>query len=72
MKKDNKIVLSIIVGGSIIILLLLVGLSALIGLGSSNSSISISQYGDTVAIIPLQGEIAYGSSSITWRKYYNS
>lgn len=64
MKKDNKIVLSIIIGGSIMILLLLVGLSALIGLASSNSTNSISQYGDTVAIIPLQGEIAYGSSSV--------
>jgi protease-4 len=62
MKKDNKIVLSIIIGGSILILLLLIGLSALIGLDSSNS---ISQYGDTVAIIPLQGEIAYGSSTVT-------
>jgi protease IV len=65
MKRDSKIVLSIIIGGSLIILLLLIGLSSLIGLGSSNSPISISQYGDTVAIIPLQGEIAYGSSSIT-------
>lgn len=59
MKRDVKIALSIIVGGFFIIILLLAALSALTG--SSNGLLSEST-GDTVAIIPLQGEIAYGSS----------
>jgi protease-4 len=64
MKRDNKIVLSIIIGGSFALFILLIGLSTLIGF-SSNSNFSKGPYGDTVAIIPLQGEIAYGSSGIT-------
>ena len=63
MKKDNKIVLSIIIGGSIFIVILLTLFVSLIG----NSSDIFSSYpnGDTVTIIPLQGEIGYGSSSLT-------
>jgi protease IV len=56
MKKDTKIVMSIIIGGLLIISILIIGISALIG--STNSP-----NGNTVAVIPLQGEIAYGSSN---------
>ncbi len=56
MKKDTKIVMSIIIGGLLIISILIIGISTLIG--STNSP-----NGDTVAVIPLQGEIAYGSSN---------
>ena len=59
MKKDNKIILSIIVGGSFVILIMLIGFLAL--LGSTTNTLN----GDTVAVIPIQGEIAYGSSSLT-------
>ena len=63
MKRDSKIVLSIVFGGLFIMIILILGISALIG--SSDSSINMSPNGDTVAIIPLHGEIAYGSSGIT-------
>jgi len=59
MKKDNKIVLSIIVGGSFVILIMLIGFLTL--LGSTTNTLN----GDTIAVIPIQGEIAYGSSSLT-------
>ena len=62
MKRDSKIVLSIVFGGLFFIIILILGISALIG--SSNSTINMSPNGDTVAIIPLQGEIGYGSSGI--------
>ncbi|WP_048190168.1 signal peptide peptidase SppA [Methanobacterium sp. SMA-27] len=62
MKRDSKIVLSIVFGGLFFIIILILGISALIG--SSNSTINMSPNGDTVAIIPLQGEIGYGSSVI--------
>ncbi len=61
MKRNNKIVLSIVFGGLFIIFILLIGLSALIG-SSTNDSFSMTPNGNTVAIIPLQGEIGYGSS----------
>ncbi len=64
MKRDSKIVLSIIIGGSFIILILLIGFSAIIG-SFTNSTFSMAPNGDNVAVIPLQGEIAYGSSSIS-------
>jgi len=61
MKRDNKIILSIILGGLFIIILLLITLSALIG--NSNNGLSMNPNGDTVAIIPLQGEIGYEASN---------
>ncbi len=60
MKRDSKIVISIIVGGLLIITLLLIGLFTLVG-GISN--FNSAPNGDTVAVIPLQGEIGYGSSN---------
>ena len=60
MKKDSKIVISILVGGLIVISLLLLVLSTIIGgVGTFNSAPN----GNTVAIIPLQGEIGYDSSN---------
>lgn len=60
MKKSNKIVLSIIVGGSLLVLVLLIALVSI--LGDSSDILSSSPNGDTVAVIPIQGEIGYGSS----------
>jgi protease IV len=60
MKKDTKIVLSIVVGGLIIISLLLLVLFTVIG---GVNILSSAPNGDTVAVIPLQGEIGYGSSN---------
>jgi protease-4 len=60
MKKDSKIVLSIIVGGVIVISLLLLVLSTVMG---GVSTLSSAPNGDTVAVIPLQGEIGYDSSN---------
>ena len=62
MKKDTKIVISIIVGGLFILSLLIIGFLTLIGSFSSNKFDSAPN-GDTVADIPLQGEIGYGTSS---------
>ncbi len=60
MKKDTKIVLSIVVGGLIVISLLLLVLFTVIG---GVNVLSSAPNGDTVAVIPLQGEIGYGSSN---------
>jgi protease-4 len=60
MKKDTKIVISIIVGGLLIISLLLIALFTVIG---GTNTLSSAPNGDTVAVIPLQGEIGYGSSN---------
>ncbi|MGB7968378.1 MAG: signal peptide peptidase SppA [Methanobacterium sp.] len=60
MKKDSKIVISIIVGGLIIISLLLLTLFTVIG---GISTLNSAPNGDTVAVIPLQGEIGYGSTN---------
>ena len=62
MKKDTKIVISIIVGGLFILALLMIGFLTLIGSFSSNK-FDAAPNGDTVADIPLQGEIGYGTSS---------
>jgi len=60
MKKSNKIVLSIIVGGSLLILVLLIALFSIFG--DSSDIFSSSPNGDTVAVIPIEGEIGYESS----------
>lgn len=60
MKKDSKIVISIIVGGFLVIALLLIALFTVIG---GTNTLSSTPNGDTVAIIPLQGEIGYGSTN---------
>ena len=62
MKKDTKIVISIVVGGLFILSLLMIGFLTLIGSFSGSISDSAPN-GDSVAEIPLQGEIGYGSSS---------
>jgi protease-4 len=60
MKKNSKIVISILVGGLIVIALLLLVLFTLMG---GVSTLSSAHNGDTVAVIPLQGEIGYDSSN---------
>ena len=62
MKKDTKIIISIIVGGLFILSLLMIGFLTLIG-SLSSSKFDSAPNGDTVADIPLQGEIEYGTSS---------
>ncbi len=62
MKKDTKIIISIIVGGLFILSLLMIGFLTLIG-SFSSSKFDSAPNGDTVADIPLQGEIGYGTSS---------
>lgn len=62
MKKNSKIVLSILVGGSLLVLILLVALVSMIG---GSDFLSSAPNGDTVAVIPLQGEIGYGSSGVS-------
>jgi protease-4 len=61
MSKNNKLLLAIIGGGLFVFIVLLVAIISLIG---SSGEISGSSFGNTVAIIPVQGEIAYGQSSI--------
>jgi protease-4 len=60
MKKDSKIVISILIGGLIVISLLLLVLFTVMG---GVSTLSSAPNGDTVAVIPLQGEIGYDSSN---------
>jgi len=62
MKRNSKIVLSILVGGSLLVLILLVALVSMLG---GSDFLSSSPNGDTVAVIPLQGEIGYGSSGVS-------
>lgn len=58
MKQNNKLVLGLIAAAVLVIMLLTLGAILLLG---SSGSISL---GDTVAVIPLEGEIAYGESNI--------
>ncbi|HMK53152.1 MAG TPA: signal peptide peptidase SppA [Methanobacteriaceae archaeon] len=57
MNQNSKLFLAIIGGGAVLLLLILVSVFLL--LGSSEGIL-----GDTVAVIPLEGEIAYGQSSL--------
>lgn len=61
MRRDSKIILSIILGGLLIITILLLTISILT---DGSISLNINPNGDTVAIIPLHGEITYGSIGI--------
>ncbi len=70
MKKDTKIVISIVVGGLFILSLLMIGFLTLIGSFSGSISDSAPN-GDTVAEIPLQGEIGYGSLLIGRQCYFS-
>lgn len=58
MKQNNKFILGLIAGGTLLIILLTLGIILFLG---SSGNISL---GDTVAVIPLEGEIAYGESNI--------
>ncbi|UTB31948.1 MAG: signal peptide peptidase SppA [Methanobacterium sp. ERen5] len=61
MKKNSKIVTGILVGGSLLVIILLTTMISLLG---GSNFLSSAPNGDTVAIIPLQGEIGYGSSGL--------
>lgn len=60
MSENKQLILAVIIGGAFIVIVLLIAVLSLLGSGSS----SISGFGDTVAIIPVQGEIAYSQSNI--------
>ncbi len=64
MNKNNKIIIALIIGSLFAVLLLLSAFMAILGVIGDNNTFSSSPFGDTVAVIPLQGEIAYGQSSI--------
>lgn len=54
MDKNTKILLGLGISAIFILFIILIGIFALLG----------SSFGDTIAVIPIQGEIAYGSSDI--------
>ena len=58
MKQNNKLVLGLIAAAVLVVMLLTLGAILLL---DSSGSISL---GDTVAVIPLEGEIGYGESNI--------
>lgn len=62
MSKNNQLLLAIIVGGLFILIVLFVAVLSLIGGGAGG--INGTSFGNTVAIVPVQGEIAYGQSNI--------
>lgn len=59
MDKNAKILLTIVGGGLVVLLILTFTVLVYIGDGGSK------YYGNTVAVIPLQGEIGYGFSNIS-------
>jgi len=61
MSKNNQLFLAIIGGGAFIVMVLFLAVLSIIGNGSGVISGS---FGDTVAIIPVQGEIGYTQSDI--------
>lgn len=62
MKRNSKIVLGILVGGSLLVIALLIATVSLLG---GSNFLNSAPNGDTVAVIPLQGEIGYGSSGVS-------
>lgn len=62
MKRNSKIVLGILVVGSLLVIILSTLMVS--QLGGSNF-LSSSPNGDTIAVIPIQGEIGYGSSGLS-------
>ncbi|AXV39372.1 signal peptide peptidase SppA [Methanobacterium sp. BAmetb5] len=60
MEKDTKLVLGIAGGGFLVLIILFVTILSLLG---NSNGLNGTSFGDTVAVIPLQGEIAYGQSS---------
>ena len=63
MSKDSRLVLGI-VGGGFLILILVLFIAIISLLGSSDQFTNGTSFGNTVAIVPVQGEIAYSQSSI--------
>jgi len=61
MSKDARMILAILIGGCLVLILLVFTFLFYFG---SGSAINDNFIGDTVAIVPLQGEIAYGQSNI--------
>ncbi|HII83445.1 MAG TPA: signal peptide peptidase SppA [Methanobacterium subterraneum] len=62
MSKDTRLVLGIVGGGFLILLILFMAIISL--LGSSDQFANGTSFGNTVAIVPVQGEIAYSQSNI--------
>lgn len=62
MKKNSKFVLGILVGGSLLVIALLVATVSLLG---GSNFLNSAPNGDTIAVIPLEGEIGYGSSGVS-------
>ncbi len=63
MSKNTRLVLGI-VGGGFLILILVLFIAIISLLGSSDQFTNGTSFGNTVAIVPVQGEIAYSQSSI--------
>jgi len=63
MSKDTRLVLGI-VGGGFLILILVIFIAIISLLGSSDQFTNGTSFGNTVAIVQVQGEIAYSQSSI--------
>jgi len=63
MSKDTRLVLGI-VGGGFLILIVVLFIAIISLLGSSDQFTNGTSFGNTVAIVPVQGEIAYSQSSI--------
>jgi protease-4 len=62
MKKNSKIVAGFLVGGSLFVIILLTAMASMFG---GPNFLSSAPNGDTVAVIPIQGEIGYGSSGLS-------
>ena len=62
MSKDTRLVLGIIGGGFLVLLILFTAIIVL--LGSSDQFTNGTSFGNTVAVVPVQGEIAYSQSNI--------
>jgi protease IV len=63
MSKDARMILALLSGGFLVLILLMFTFLFYFG-GGMGSSLNDNFIGDTVAIVPLQGEIAYGQSNI--------
>ncbi|MBI4813595.1 MAG: signal peptide peptidase SppA [Methanobacterium sp.] len=61
MDKNTQLVLGIVGGGLLILVVIFIAILSLLGNDGVTSGTS---FGNTVAVIPVQGEIAYGESSI--------
>ena len=61
MSKNNQLILAIIGGGAFIVIVLFLAVLSIIATGTGEIS---GGFGNTVAIIPVQGEIAYSQSNL--------